>query len=333
MRKGVKLQAAILAALASPAYAGDICLPSDASIKSLPLVLQCFEAKLKNQQKQIAFLVKENQCLKQKKDALTVSSDGNVGIGTTSPQAKLHVNDTIIVGGGSELIRGDDPGTGNNGLLIQSAQTVEINIDSNDAPMDIFRVTNGSARQEIFRVQGDGNVGIGTTSPKAKLHTDGGRIRVSESDGAGQSGVVELSNGTKTNYIFTAADGHLYARTDSATHHVLLQAGSASGNVGIGTTSPGATLEVVGTVNLNGKNLSGSGLTCTDVEGSKSGRADDAPSYASCPSGYTLTGCTCQSPWNSCDGAKPDRANNRCIAYNKSGGAGVFAEATCCKVH
>jgi hypothetical protein len=253
MRKGVKLQAAILAALAGPTYAGDICLPSDASIKSLPLVLQCFEGKLKSQQKQIASLTKENQSFKQKTDALTVSSDGNVG--------------------------------------------------------------------------------IGTTSPKAKLHTHGGKIRVSESDGVGQSGVVELSNGTKTNYIFTAADGHLYARTDSAKHHVLLQAGSTSGNVGIGTTSPGAKLEVVGTVNLNGKNLSGSGLTCTDVEGSKSGRADDAPSYASCSSGYTLTGCTCYSPWNSCDGAKPDRAKNRCIAFNMSGGAGVYAEATCCKVH
>lgn len=65
------------------------------------------------------------------------------------------------------------------------------------------------------------------------------------------------------------------------------------------------------------------------VQGSRSGTSDDAPSYATCPSGYTLTGCSCHSPWKSCDGAKFQ--GNSCIAYNKKGGKGVNANAICGK--
>jgi len=78
--------------------------------------------------------------------------------------------------------------------------------------------------------------------------------------------------------------------------------------------------------------LSYAELMCVDTQGPISGRSDDAPSVASCPSDYTLTGCTCYSPWDSCDGARPNNTNNICTAYNKNNGAGVFAEATCCLI-
>jgi hypothetical protein len=82
----------------------------------------------------------------------------------------------------------------------------------------------------------DGKVGIGTPEPSRKLHVRLGRLRVSESDGAQTSGVLELSNATKTNHVFTdGPSGHLHVRTDSATHHVFLQAGGTQGNVGIGS--------------------------------------------------------------------------------------------------
>src|SRR5215217_247018 len=84
-----------------------------------------------------------------------------------------------------------------------------------------------------------GRVGIGTPTPETKLHVRTGRLRISESDGAQGSGVLELSNGPRTNYVFTdGPTGHLYVRTDSATHHVLLQTGGTQGNVGIGTANP-----------------------------------------------------------------------------------------------
>jgi hypothetical protein len=65
----------------------------------------------------------------------------------------------------------------------------------------------------------------------------------------GGSGVVELANGSKTNYLFTeGSTGHLHLRTDSTSHHVFLQTGGAQGNVGIGTDEPQARLHVAGVV-------------------------------------------------------------------------------------
>jgi hypothetical protein len=92
----------------------------------------------------------------------------------------------------------------------------------------------------------NGNVGIGTEKPNKKLHVHLGRMRVSESDGTQSSGVLELANATKTNYVFTdGASGHLHARTDSGANHVLLQAGGTQqGNVGIGIANPQAKLHI-----------------------------------------------------------------------------------------
>lgn len=82
-------------------------------------------------------------------------------------------------------------------------------------------------------------IAIGTASPLARLHLHGGRLRVSESDGANGSGVIELANGGKTNVVFTdGPTGNLHLRTDSAGHHLLLQSGGQQGNVGVGTAAP-----------------------------------------------------------------------------------------------
>ena len=104
---------------------------------------------------------------------INLDADGNLQFRANtdtcdSGPVRMYIHDddgALYLGGtGDELIRGDDPGTKNpsgspnNGLLIQSAQTVEININSNDAPADMFAVTKGSAREEIFRVEEDGDV-------------------------------------------------------------------------------------------------------------------------------------------------------------------------------
>jgi hypothetical protein len=95
-----------------------------------------------------------------------------------------------------------------------------------------FRVITQGA--ERLRVSSNGNVGIGA-----------GRLRVSESDGPQTSGVLELANAAKTNYVFTdGPSGHLHARTDSQANHVLLQAGGTQGNVGIGMANPQAKLHI-----------------------------------------------------------------------------------------
>jgi hypothetical protein len=103
---------------------------------------------------------------------------------------------------------------------------------------DICFLTGNSSATERLRILANGNVGIGTTSPATKLEVYGGRLTVSASD-ANKAGVIELSNGSKTNYVFTdGSTGDLFLRTDSPNHNLILQAGGSQGNVGIGTTTP-----------------------------------------------------------------------------------------------
>jgi hypothetical protein len=159
------------------------------------------------------------------------SNNGFIGIGTDTPGQMLELRrDNASIG-----IRFHDP----------SDRWYTIGIDYNDGRKFKINEDGGFSSNNRLTISGS-NIGIGTTSPATKLHLHNGRFRVSESDGSGQSGVIELSNGTKINYIFTASDGHLYLRTDDTSKHVLLQAGSSSGNVGVGTTTPGYTLDVNG---------------------------------------------------------------------------------------
>jgi hypothetical protein len=84
---------------------------------------------------------------------------GNVGIGTISPTEKLHVEGRIRLGTTPVITSHDD---------------ITIDIDQNNNQADrYFRVTKDGESSELFRVQENGNVGIGTTSPRADAFTVG----------------------------------------------------------------------------------------------------------------------------------------------------------------
>ncbi len=99
-----------------------------------------------------------------------------------------------------------------------------------------------------------GNVGIGTTTPGAKLFVYGGDIGVQSTDPTfelsttGSSQTAELAfydgNGGGTGLISTNSLDLNFSTDAGTTKHVTIKSG---GNVGIGTTAPTSTLHVVGT--------------------------------------------------------------------------------------
>ena len=117
---------------------------------------------------------------------------------------------------------------------------------------------------EAMRINSSGNVGIGTTSPGAAL------------DVAKSSGSLYLRDGTTGNAaIFMTAAGTSYSEIQSASFGVnfnmplVLQ--RQGGNVGIGTASPGAKLEVAGgDLRVNGTGTGNIGITLKRTAGTTS---------------------------------------------------------------
>jgi hypothetical protein len=147
--------------------------------------------------------------------------------------------------------------------------------DDSDASagMAFYISQNDTTLDEAVRIDHDGNVGIGTTSPSALLHAHGTTeevIRIDSGDtgtihffeGGTRRGIIGYSNGTS---IASSADaGDMVLRTESGKKLHLAISGTSklvvdsSGNVGIGRTSvaqPSAgatTLAIQGTATTKG---------------------------------------------------------------------------------
>jgi hypothetical protein len=116
-------------------------------------------------------------------------TNGNVGIGTTSPTVKLDVNGEIAIRGGEGA---DDARMYFRASDQSNRFTIETDFDGSSTN-DIlgFRSVN---TDNILTLKGNGNVGIGTISPASKLEVDGGDIEVDDS----ASGLILRSpNGTR----------------------------------------------------------------------------------------------------------------------------------------
>jgi hypothetical protein len=99
---------------------------------------------------------------------MSLVGNGNVGIGTTTPSSPLHIDKTVDLGTLMTLNN-----TGMNGANVLKITSSSV------GTTDIVDIQNGA-----FVVEGNGNIGIGTTNPaRAKL------------DIQGQSGSVSISYG------------------------------------------------------------------------------------------------------------------------------------------
>ena len=129
-------------------------------------------------------------------NALTVDSDGDVGLGTTTPATDIDIKigDTPTLRLQQDGTSGFTPQTwdvaGNEaGFFIRDATS------GSTLP---FRIITGGAPSESLVIDGDGEVGIGAgTNPSASLHvrrTNGTARTLIEDTGTGAFELLELSN-------------------------------------------------------------------------------------------------------------------------------------------
>jgi hypothetical protein len=144
-----------------------------------------------------------------------IKTDGNVGIGTTAPSRKfeIHENTTnLTIGeknGYAPSVYGPVIETNANAitlprdLYLAGSQANVRNISSvltlNGDNGIAFRYYDGSAGQEGMRLTNAGKVGIGTTSPQAKLQVSGGIQMADDTDTASAAKVGTMRYRTATN--------------------------------------------------------------------------------------------------------------------------------------
>jgi len=200
-------------------------------------------------------------------------NDGNVGIGTASPNTLLDVNGSSL--GGAPLIAARfsnyAPYSGGNG---QGPVRIELgrgsrthgyiesgSISDTDSSSGYLAFGNRQKVNEIneaMRIGPLGNVGIGTTNPGAKLEVAQGNILLSN----GRALSWKNSAGTKINLIkYDNANNLIVNNGNSAAGRIDLEIGSKKrlsidgDKVGINNENPTKELDVNGTAKVEELNV------------------------------------------------------------------------------
>ena len=184
-------------------------------------------------------------------ETMRVHTSGNIGIGTDSPthllslsratQAaayQLNINNAGGISDGNftgiRFSQDSNAATelGNIKLHYYSTGATDLSFGTRYSPTALY-------------IQSGGNVGIGTTGPEAKLHIV---------SGASQAGF--LSRGTNGDTWFPYSNSQNYVR--GVTNFDSGSVYFTGGNIGIGTSSPNATLQVANTTSGNAFSMIGS---------------------------------------------------------------------------
>jgi len=231
------------------------------------------------------------------------TTSNNVGIGITAPSTKLHVSGNAKFNTGPTNGRVDiSTPLGYPGIAIfDTTGTQRGNII-----VDTWGLGLGGSLSQLYINTTSGNVGIGTSSPTEKLDVSG-NMKISKEDWAElhimnpTTGVVALrlataGSGTgedqllfdegddnKWQLVYSAANDYLYLYDTVGSKEILraydngdLSLLPTAGNLGVGTTSPGAKLEISG-ASSNGLAFNGSGILYINTTSARVGIGTTVP--------------------------------------------------------
>ncbi len=233
--------------------------------------------------KSIGFLVNNDY-------KMIMNSSGQFGIGTTNPANKLEIH-----GGPLGLKNGNHTATTTQQILfgfggvanleyahsIRTRHNGQSSANDTQNSIDFYLWKKGDTTTTIGEKHGmsitAAGVGIGTDTPSAKLEVNGSALFTS--DATWQTSVVNanssnnnqwqwLVGGSSNNSGIADAMSFYYAGdqagSTAGTHKIIIK---NNGRVGIGTTTPGATLSIVGqnTTSFNGYRYTSTGVAAANA--------------------------------------------------------------------
>jgi hypothetical protein len=114
-------------------------------------------------------------------ERMRISSGGNVGIGTSNPNAFLHFGSLNV--SPRIMLYGNDTANSYHGLGI-NINSIQITVPNTGSHFIAFGSNTGGNFSEHMRITNNGNIGIGTNNPNDKIDILNGRLHLFNSTGS-----------------------------------------------------------------------------------------------------------------------------------------------------
>jgi hypothetical protein len=202
-------------------------------------------------------------------ERMRIDSLGRLGIGTSSPDAKIE-----IVGSGT-TVKVSNSAVSSTNTAIQLGGYAASNNSAYGAHIRTYHnfgvggasslVFETSGTQERMRIDSLGRVGIGTTNPTQSLHVNSGATNVvSKFESSDAEAYIQLKETGGSTLIGSISGATTFYSDEAFTERMRI---ASNGNVGIGTTSPAEKLDINGDSIRIRQSQTPSSATATGTQG------------------------------------------------------------------